>query len=465
MVVACFPRLLLAASLSVLLSACGGGGGGGSDTAASPSGSANIVETASDERAVNISGYAVKGVISNGIITAWGVENDGSLVRLGESVRTGKTGFYDLDLSTSADLIKLELSSDGNTRMRCDAVDGCQGYGGSATAAFGEDFWPGPNLQLETMVSVGVDQEQPGGHLTPLTTLSTSLFESTGANTGWQGFLQAQSKVEGWFGLQQGSVGLTPVDITSTLPADIEQAELEAALVNSAFLGLAVEFPVEGVQGVIDAFRSQLLTTGVISDDGAEGQSGSDRIQQYAAVHAYALAQDETSSATAVLASAGDRLLSGVHIADDSGSQPDSDSIVDTDDGATTDESERAPAPEQDVVQSPAPAPQPEESVETTPEQETTPTTLTATLTWQAPQTRADGTGLAMGEIGQYIVRYGTQPDVEAMTSEVIVEDGQAMETEVTGLAEGTWYFAMRTVDQNGLESAWSEVASKTITR
>lgn len=82
MVVACFPRLLLAASLSVLLSACGGGGGG-SDTAASPSGSANTADTASDERAVNISGYAVKGVISNGIITAWGVEDGGSLVRLG----------------------------------------------------------------------------------------------------------------------------------------------------------------------------------------------------------------------------------------------------------------------------------------------------------------------------------------------------------------------------------------------
>ena len=116
-------------------------------------------------------------------------------------------------------------------------------------------------------------------------------------------------------------------------------------------------------------------------------------------------------------------------------------------------------------MQTPTPAPQPEDNAEPAPEQEATETAMPATLTWQAPQTRADGTGLAMGEIGQYIVRYGTQPDVEAMTSEVIVEDGQAMETEVTGLAEGTWYFAMRTVDQNGLESAWSEVASKVMTR
>ena len=51
------------------------------------------------------------------------------------------------------------------------------------------------------------------------------------------------------------------------------------------------------------------------------------------------------------------------------------------------------------------------------------------------------------------------------MTNEVVVEDGQAMEYEITDLQQGTWYFAMRTVDQNGLESAWSEVASKTVAR
>lgn len=86
----------------------------------------------------------------------------------------------------------------------------------------------------------------------------------------------------------------------------------------------------------------------------------------------------------------------------------------------------------------------------------------TATLTWNAPFLRQNGESLPMGEIEQYIVRYGTQPDPYLMVNELTV-GGQAMEAEITGLTEGTWYFAMRTVDQNGLESAWSEVVSQRI--
>ena len=88
----------------------------------------------------------------------------------------------------------------------------------------------------------------------------------------------------------------------------------------------------------------------------------------------------------------------------------------------------------------------------------------TATLTWTAPYLRQNGESLNMGEIEQYTVRYGTQPDLELMANELAV-DGQAMDVEIAGLTEGTWYFSMRTVDQHGLESAWSEVVSTKIAR
>ncbi|PCM46346.1 ribonuclease HII [Marinobacter sp. ANT_B65] len=70
-----------------------------------------------------------------------------------------------------------------------------------------------------------------------------------------------------------------------------------------------------------------------------------------------------------------------------------------------------------------------------------------------------------MGEIDRYIVRYGTGQSADEMPSEEVVEDGQAMSYEIAGLEEGTWYFAVRTIDTNGLESAWSESVSKTISR
>lgn len=448
------PAIILISTLSAVLSACGGSGGGGSNTSSSTGG-----------QSVEVSGYAVKGVVSEGIITAWGVDKDGSLSRLGDPVRTSETGFYSLNLKTSSTLVKLELTSDGNTRMRCDAVDGCAGYGGTVAADFGEEFWPGPNLQLETVVAVGNDQSQ--GHLTPLTTLSTTYFESTGTHAGWKGFQKARRQVEAWFGLEEGAVGLTPVDITRELPADIRQAELDAALVNSAFLGLAEDFKVTGVQGAIDAFRNQILTNGGINNVGTKGEKGSDDILTYAAIHALKIAEDGSSPATVALEAAGDRLAPKTG-ADDSVAQPGDSSgngSIGGDKNPETGSSEPGSDTDQETVQNPPTGQQPGSDSGSTPDQDPVADTVTATLTWQAPLTRQNGTSLSMGEIDQYVVRYGTQPDVNQMTSEVVVEDGQSMKTEVDGLTEGTWYFAMRTVDQNGLESAWSEVASKTITQ
>lgn len=91
--------------------------------------------------------------------------------------------------------------------------------------------------------------------------------------------------------------------------------------------------------------------------------------------------------------------------------------------------------------------------------------TGTAKLSWQAPLTRENGESLAMGEIDQYIVRYDTQSNIEKMANQVVIEDGQVMGFEVTGLEAGTWFFAIRTVDVDGLESQWSGIVSKTITQ
>ncbi|PSF04740.1 fibronectin type III domain-containing protein [Marinobacter fuscus] len=70
-----------------------------------------------------------------------------------------------------------------------------------------------------------------------------------------------------------------------------------------------------------------------------------------------------------------------------------------------------------------------------------------------------------MGEIDHYLLRYGKEHTIENMSNEVRMADGQTMEYEIASLTEGTWYFAIRTVDVNGLESAWSNVVSKTVSR
>ncbi len=120
-------RTLLVCS-ALLLGACGSGGGGGSDSSASGQPA--------------LQGKAVKGVISNGIVTAyrWNATTQ-SRTKLTSS-RTNLQGAYNLPLvdGSANDLILLELTTDTLTRMRCDLPEGCTSPGGGASAAFGVDM-------------------------------------------------------------------------------------------------------------------------------------------------------------------------------------------------------------------------------------------------------------------------------------------------------------------------------------
>lgn len=85
-----------------------------------------------------------------------------------------------------------------------------------------------------------------------------------------------------------------------------------------------------------------------------------------------------------------------------------------------------------------------------------------ATLTWIAPSYRVDGTTqLGDSDISGYIVSYGrsaTELDQSADVGFCV-----SCQFEVGSLERGTWYFAVQTVDSNGLVSARSEVVSKPI--
>lgn len=85
----------------------------------------------------------------------------------------------------------------------------------------------------------------------------------------------------------------------------------------------------------------------------------------------------------------------------------------------------------------------------------------TASLSWTAPATRVNGEGLAMGELKGYIIRYGQDPGNLSRT--ITINDASTMDYTVTNLSQGSWYFSIQVVDLDGLESAPSDVVSKTI--
>lgn len=83
-------------------------------------------------------------------------------------------------------------------------------------------------------------------------------------------------------------------------------------------------------------------------------------------------------------------------------------------------------------------------------------------LSWVAPGQRINGDAISFYDIDGYIVRYGRDPadlDQQATVDCEVLNCSYA----VNGLGAGTWYFAVQTVDSNGLISSPSQPVSRSI--
>lgn len=87
------------------------------------------------------------------------------------------------------------------------------------------------------------------------------------------------------------------------------------------------------------------------------------------------------------------------------------------------------------------------------------PVTGSATLTWQPPTERTDGSTLS--NLSGYRIYYGTSQGNYSNTASV-TNPGLTSYV-IENLAGGTWYFVMTAVDGAGLESARTNPVSKTI--
>lgn len=87
-------------------------------------------------------------------------------------------------------------------------------------------------------------------------------------------------------------------------------------------------------------------------------------------------------------------------------------------------------------------------------------TTLgSATLTWQAPTTRVDGTSLT--NLAGYRIHYGTA--VNNYPNVVQIPNAGITSAVVSQLTPATWYFVVSAYDATGLESSTTSPVSKTI--
>jgi len=81
------------------------------------------------------------------------------------------------------------------------------------------------------------------------------------------------------------------------------------------------------------------------------------------------------------------------------------------------------------------------------------------TLTWVAPTDNTNGSPLT--DLAGYHIHYGTSPD--NLTQVIDLAGTATTEFELSGLAHGTYYFAVTAYTTMGAESAESDVGYKTI--
>ena len=163
---ALFKRSLLAAAIAVSVAACGGGsssGGGGADT---PESTANAT----------LSGTAAKGIIQAGIVTAVELNSDGSdHAEVGTAITDAK-GRYELTLGDNytGGVVRLRISADAATKMKCDAFDGC-GDG----KAFGSSVDLSAGFSLDAIVQPTSSTVKV--QITPLTHMAAARAVASGA--------------------------------------------------------------------------------------------------------------------------------------------------------------------------------------------------------------------------------------------------------------------------------------------
>jgi hypothetical protein len=83
----------------------------------------------------------------------------------------------------------------------------------------------------------------------------------------------------------------------------------------------------------------------------------------------------------------------------------------------------------------------------------------TATLSWEAPTTTTSGG--ALDDLAGYRIYYGLKAEDLTQTVQLA---GVGLQTYmIENLGQGTWYFAIKAVTTGGVESALSNIVSKTI--
>ncbi|HEX4938692.1 MAG TPA: hypothetical protein VFX11_08465 [Candidatus Kapabacteria bacterium] len=232
------PRLVVSSAIA-LLTACGGGGGSnGGSSSATPT---PVVQ------ASTVSGTVTKGVISNGLVSVYALE-DGTTARLLGSTRTDQTGHFSLNVTGYQGAVYIEVTaatSGEPTLMTCDSATGCGDFSGSSnydsnnngSIDFGERFAVSGTFMLSS--ALPSIQQSVSTSVSTLTHLAAQLAAQFPQGANEVSIAAALSQVQNLFGLDGSLTGTRLIDLTNpTAVSGATANELRYALLSGALMGL-----------------------------------------------------------------------------------------------------------------------------------------------------------------------------------------------------------------------------------
>lgn len=497
-----FLNSLVILSLTLLLAACGGGGGGGSDGPSSSNRTSGSPPT-SPARTITLEGVAMKGAIANGLITVYGTEEHASYHQLtadplAQGVRTNEDGSFQVEFTPKdSEAWVVQLTADEHTTMTCDLPDGCQDGQGSKVG-FGSRIKVPDHFEMYAAIINNATLNQTA-HITPLTHLAYQWSAQrvdglTAANIATGRELIANS-----LGLTSTILDLKPLDVTRLSGHEtVDVDALDYSILSASFLDLAQGQGWKDINQVLEAASQRFATWGQFPETSPlhtevslqtilRSTSGlalgiANRLQP---LHPDSALQSQLKGlayASSQLAKELESVAQApVVIQYHPGSQTvvEQESVtfnVNADGGGPLryqwrKNGKAIPGATSSTLTLSSVRVEDAGSYDCVISNKTSSAlskaaTLTVkpahiTLVWEIPQQRVDGTPLHPSELNGYRILYGTRAD--QLTQTLQIKDPYAAEQRFENLPKNTYYFSILAIDDQGNESALSNVVEATL--
>ncbi|MCU4674506.1 hypothetical protein N7931_02575 [Catenovulum sp. 2E275] len=237
-------KLIKSTITAAILAGLAGCGGGSSSDSNDTDGNGGGNTTGGE---IIISGTVTKGTMKQASVVAFKLENSqwsvipDSEIKTETGMITDDNGFYSFSVPEYSGPVKVELQANENTKMVCDAVDGC------GAVPFGSDIdlnSTAPDFTLSSISNITASDEQITLNVSALTHISSELITANLDLLDATTIQQQNSKIANAFGVSGNITTLTSTKIIGSDGASVDsasvidaaknkQAELKYALVNA----------------------------------------------------------------------------------------------------------------------------------------------------------------------------------------------------------------------------------------